>query len=121
MKRLIFLTVEDYNPFDKKLKPDELEKAKAKVLAASIKAFKEGIKENKSIKLVQELPGLPQVIVEFLEDQYHPVHDTLRAIEVVEIIDANLPLDPAKKKKQESAIEDDYSAKLKEKMAKFKK
>jgi len=121
MKRLIFLTVEDYNPDDKKMKPDELEKAKAKVLAASIKSFKNGIKENKDIKIIQEIAGLPQVIVEFPEDQYEPAHETLRSLDVVEIIDAVLPLDPAKKKKLEEAAEDDYAAKLKKKMAKFKK
>src|SRR5208337_5054212 len=92
MKRLIFLVVEDYNSDDKKMKPDELEKAKAKVLSASIKSFKDGIKENKDIKIIQEIAGLPQVIVEFPEDQYHPVHDTLRSIEVVELIDHSLPL-----------------------------
>ena len=124
MRRLIFLKTEDHNPKNLKMKADELEKAKAKVLVASIKAFREGIKENKAIKILQELPDLPQIVVEFSEDQYHPVHDTLRSIDVVEIIDANLPLDPAKnkeKKKLEEASEDDYATALKKKMAKFKK
>lgn len=121
MKRLIFLKTEDYNPSNKKMKADELEKAKVKVLATSIKYFRDGIKENKSIKILQEIKDLPQIIVEFPEDQYHPVHDTLRSLDVVEIIDAVLPLDPIKKKKLEEAVEDDYATKLKEKMAKFKK
>jgi hypothetical protein len=121
MKRLIFLKEGDYNPEDKKMKADELEKAKAKVLAVSIKDFRDGIKENKFIKISQELPGLHQVIVEFPDDQYDSVHDTLRSIDVVEIIDANLPLDPIQKKKLEEATEEDYATTLKKKMAKFKK
>ena len=121
MKRLIFLKLEDANPENKKFKAADLEKLEAKALGNTLKDFRNGIKENKAIKVLQEIPGLPQVIVEFPEDQYEPVHDTLRSLDVVEIIDAVLPLDPVKKKKLEEVVEDDYATKLKKKMEKFKK
>ncbi len=130
MKRLIFLKVEDHNPKDLKMKAAELEKTKSKVIAASIKSFRDGIKINKSIKIIQELPNLPQVIIEFPENQYHPVHNTLRSIKVVEIIDAILPLTEAQIKAKEKSktksetidkISNDDLKKLKDKMAKYKK
>ena len=128
MKRLIFLKVEDSNPDNKKLKAADSDKAEQKVLAASIKLFKDGIKTNKSIKFVEEIPNTHQVIVEFPEEDYMKVHDTLRSIDVVSIIDPNLPVDETKAKekiKKEAAVEElsnaEYLKKLKAKMDKYKK
>src|SRR5271170_564595 len=101
MKRLIFLKVADANPDDKKLKAADLEKAKQKVLASAIKSFKDGIKPNKDIKVIQEIAEKPQVVIEFPEAQYHPVHDLLRSIGCVEIIDSVLPLTEAEIKSRD--------------------
>ncbi len=127
MKRLIFLKVADANPDDKKMKAAELVKLEDKALASAIKSFKDGIKPNKDIKVIQEIPEKPQVVIEFPEAQYHPVHDLLRSIGCVEIIDAILPLTEAEikardKKKKEVDFEivpDAEVKKLKAKMAKY--
>lgn len=129
MKRLIFLKVADANPDNKKLKAAELAKLEQKELASVFKAFRSGIKPIKEIKILEEIVDKPQVIIDFPEDKYHPVHDLLRSIECVEIIDANLPLTEAElkareKKKKEvdfEIIPDDEVKILKAKMAKYKR
>lgn len=129
MKRLIFLKLADSNPDNKKLKVSELAKLDQKVLVSAYKSFRDGISINKSIKILEEVTNLPQVVIEFPESEYHPVHDLLRSIEVVEIIDPNLPLteaqlkakDKLKTKLEKSQTDADDIKKLKDKMAKYRK
>lgn len=129
MKRLIFLKLADANPDNKKLKAAELAKLEEKVLVSAYKSFRNGIKENKDVKIIEEISNLPQIVIEFSETQYHSVHDLLRSIEVVEIIDPNLPLteaqlkakDKAKTKLEASQSDADDIKKLKDKMAKYRK
>ena len=127
MKRLIFLKLAGANPDNKKLKAAELDKLEQKALASAYKSFRDGINSNKNIKVIEEIANLPQVVIEFPEDEYYPVHDLLRSIEVVEIIDANLPLteaqlkakDKAKTKLEKAQSDADDIKKLKAKMAKY--
>jgi len=127
MKRLVFLKLADTNPDNKKLKVAELAKLEEKVLMSAYKSFRDGISCNKSVKILEEIGNLPQVVIEFPESEYHPVHDLLRSMDVVEIIDPNLPLteaelkkkDKAKTKLEKSQIDAGDIKKVKDKMAKY--
>jgi len=121
IKRLIFLKVDDFNPEDKKIKKSDLDKLEEQFIQLSIKEFKNSIKENKSIKIIKEIPDLPQLIIEFPEDEYKKIHNILRSIPVVHIIDAILPTNTSKKEVDKEPIKDNYAEKLKEKMSRFNK
>jgi hypothetical protein len=126
MKRLIYLKIEDYNPENLKLKAPELENAKQKVIKQSIKEFKSHIKY---FKIIEEFKDKPQVIIEFNDKDYDVVHDLLRSLDVVDIIDPHLPLtnNQLKVKAKEDAkaqagqTEEQHLRSLKIKMEKYKK
>jgi len=77
MKRLLILKT-PYKPT-----PDER--------AQSFKQLRACIKPIPWIKLLKEMDGKPQVIVEFDEERSQEAYDTLRKIEVVLEIDTMLP------------------------------
>lgn len=76
MKLLIFLKVE----YRGKAEP-------------ALKQFRADVKSLPDIKIVEELPPHPQVIIKIPDEKQWEVYDELRKLDIVETIDSIIPKD----------------------------
>lgn len=102
MKRLIFLKLPDPDPTNL-LQGEALHKAELKSFNSTIKNFREAVKEISSIKIIQEISLLPQIIIEFPDNQKEEAYQFLLYNELVELIDCQLPLSDKELKAKEKA------------------
>jgi|SRR3984957_14560746 len=93
MKLLLFLHLPDPNVSNQKIKAMELRKIEQKLLSELFATFKQQIKSNSNIKIIEEIPDEfdPQVIIECADDYKEEAYQYFRDIDTVKTVDSYLP------------------------------
>src|SRR5258708_13831766 len=102
MKRLIFLKI-DLMQISDDLSKTKFDIKEQQLKEQAVKGFKNQIKSLKQIKIIKDYLPEPQVLIEFDDEQYQTIYETLCQMDVVEIIDSNISMKNSESDKEDKS------------------